>query len=152
MHYVSERILLTLWVGGMWTIGFIVAPVLFSTLDDRSLAGSIAGRLFGLMSYVGLVCGVLILLAMVFKRLNAAKKDWRIWIVLLMLLLIIVGQFVLTPQMAALREAGLQTAEKARFDLYHSISTILFSINALAGLVLVVFQGTRQTETMTKPE
>jgi len=27
---VSERILLTLWVGGMWTTGYMVAPILFT--------------------------------------------------------------------------------------------------------------------------
>ena len=28
---------LTLWVGGLWTIGYVVAPTLFSTLADRQL-------------------------------------------------------------------------------------------------------------------
>ncbi|MCK5382667.1 MAG: DUF4149 domain-containing protein, partial [Gammaproteobacteria bacterium] len=30
-----ERILLTLWVGSLWVVGFVVAPVLFAELDDR---------------------------------------------------------------------------------------------------------------------
>jgi hypothetical protein len=37
----AERILLTLWVGALWVAGFIVAPLLFSELDDRALAGSL---------------------------------------------------------------------------------------------------------------
>ena len=50
-----EHVVLTLWVGGMWTTGYLVTPVLFSTLQDRMLAGNIAGRLFGVLSVIGLV-------------------------------------------------------------------------------------------------
>ena len=39
----SERFLLTLWVGGLWIIGYLVTPVLFKTLDNRQLAGELAG-------------------------------------------------------------------------------------------------------------
>ena len=46
-----ERILLTLWVGSLWVVGFVVAPVLFAELDDRALAGSTAGsRSIGIAS------------------------------------------------------------------------------------------------------
>ena len=56
----SERILLTLWVGGMWTIGYLVAPVLFGTLNDRQLAGDLAGFLFKIIGIIGLVSGVIL--------------------------------------------------------------------------------------------
>ncbi len=36
---------LTLWIGGLWVIGYLVAPTLFYTLSDRALAGSLAGKL-----------------------------------------------------------------------------------------------------------
>ncbi|MCH2219440.1 MAG: DUF4149 domain-containing protein [Dechloromonas sp.] len=36
-------ITIALWVGGLWAIGYIVAPVLFSSLGDRQLAGMVAG-------------------------------------------------------------------------------------------------------------
>ena len=31
---------LTLWIGALWTVGYVVAPTLFSTLSDRALAGT----------------------------------------------------------------------------------------------------------------
>ena len=34
----AQRILLTAWVGGLWAIGYIAAPTLFATLDDRAMA------------------------------------------------------------------------------------------------------------------
>ena len=37
-------IAITLWIGGLWTIGYIVAPTLFYTLSDRVLAGALAGN------------------------------------------------------------------------------------------------------------
>ena len=49
-----ERILLTLWVGSLWVVGFVVAPLLFAELHDRALAGSTAGTLFTVTSYIGL--------------------------------------------------------------------------------------------------
>ena len=46
MRKVSEAlwfVAITLWVGGLWAIGYIAAPVLFSSLGDRQLAGVVAG-------------------------------------------------------------------------------------------------------------
>ncbi|HEY9151095.1 MAG TPA: DUF4149 domain-containing protein, partial [Gammaproteobacteria bacterium] len=56
---VGERILLTLWVGGLWAIGFIAAPILFAVLEDRTLAGTLAGEMFRALAWLGLVCGSL---------------------------------------------------------------------------------------------
>ena len=46
-------IALTLWIGGLWAVGYLVAPTLFYTLADRALAGMVAGKLFTLIAYVG---------------------------------------------------------------------------------------------------
>jgi hypothetical protein len=49
------RILIaTFWVGMLWTVGFVVAPTLFSTLSDRALAGTIAGGLFHMVAWLSL--------------------------------------------------------------------------------------------------
>ena len=108
-----ERILLTLWVGSLWVTGFVVAPVLFAELADRTLAGSTAGTLFTLTSYIGLVCGGVLLLLNValHKRMN-----WRALTITAMLLLIVIGQFVITPMVAELRLQGL--TESARLAGY----------------------------------
>ena len=45
MFQISEKILLTIWVGAMWSVGYIVAPVLFQMLD-KPVAGNVAGQLF----------------------------------------------------------------------------------------------------------
>lgn len=133
----SERALLTLWVGGMWAIGYIVAPILFNVLDDRQLAGMIAGHTFTAMSYVGLVCGSLLLIGGSYSR---GWKQWRHSVLLLMLVVVCVGQFVLQPMMAELKASGLVegSAAAATFGKLHGVASILFLINSLSGLALVI--------------
>ena len=134
-----ERILLTLWVGSLWVTGFVVAPVLFAELADRTLAGSTAGTLFTLTSYIGLVCGGVLLLLNValHKRMN-----WRALTITAMLLLIVIGQFVITPMVAELRLQGL--TESARFGRLHGVASVLFLLTSVLGLLLVAAGQYRQ--------
>lgn len=139
MREVADRILLTVWVGGMWTVGYIVAPTLFAMLDNRMLAGSIAGHLFTVMSYVGLVCGGLLLLNLALEYGVKLFKQWRGLVLVGMLLIICIGQFILQPQMASLRAAGLSGANVHAFARMHGISQVLFLLASLGGLALVMF-------------
>lgn len=139
-----ERILLTIWVGGMWTVGFLVAPTLFAMLDSRPTAGNIAGQLFSTINYVGLICGLL-LLALSFKfRGRQSIRQWRTWIVASMLVLIAIGQFVVTPLMQEIKQARLAAKLMSpdmheQFQLLHGISTTLFVMVSILGLVLAWF-------------
>lgn len=141
MSGISERIFLTLWIGGMWTIGYIVAPTLFSTLDDRMLAGKLAGQLFTIMSYIGILACLVLLIS---QRIQAAQnrmKNWRGWVLVIMLLIILVGQFVLQPVMSELKQGGIVegSLEARKFAQTHGFASVLFLVNSLLGLVLVVF-------------
>jgi hypothetical protein len=51
------RLLSALWLGSLVGIGGIAAPVLFAQLSDRVLAGNLAGALFTVEAWVGIVCG-----------------------------------------------------------------------------------------------
>ena len=128
----AERILLTLWVGALWVTGFMVAPLLFAELDDRALAGSVAGSLFTVTSYLGLLCGVLLL---VINGLTFRATNWRAVVIIIMLVLVVIGQFVITPMVADLRVQGL--TDSARFGQLHGIASVLFLITSVLGLVLV---------------
>ena len=128
----TERILLTLWVGALWVAGFIVAPLLFSELDDRALAGSLAGSLFTVTSYLGLCCGGLLL---IMNGLNYRSINWRAVIIVSMLLLVAIGQFVITPMVVELRAQGL--TDSARFGQMHGMASVLFIITSVLGLILV---------------
>lgn len=139
LFIVSDRILLTLWVGSMWTAGYIIAPLLFNTLE-REMAGNIAGKVFTVTSYVGLACGVLLLLAALYQAGSQRLRQWRIWVIVIMLALIAVGQFGLQPQMAALKLQGIAegSAAATQFGRLHGIASSLFLVTSLLGLALVI--------------
>jgi hypothetical protein len=129
---VLQRLLLSVWVGSLCASGLMAAPILFRVLEDRALAGTVAGELFTVTAWLGLACGVVLL---VVDRLQARKTGWRTWCLLLMLVLIAVGQFVLTPLIGELRAAGM--ANSARFGLLHGMASVLYLLTLLFGLVLV---------------
>ena len=138
-----ERLFLTLWVGGMLVVGYVVTPVLFSSLGDRMLAGTVAGRLFGFVSLIGLICGVLLLLVGWLRDGQAVVRDWRFWAVCAMLLITLIGEFGLAPRMQEIKQAAgaslVPGSELYRqFSRLHGLSSVLFLVNSLLGLGLVL--------------
>lgn len=134
---VGERILLTLWVGGLWAIGYIAAPTLFSLLDDKAMAGNLAGQMFHIISYVGLVCGTLLMVS-VFQR---SRLQWQVWLLFLMLILVASGEFILQPMMAELKSQGLLEGSpiKKQFGILHGVASTIYLVVSLCGLSLVMF-------------
>jgi hypothetical protein len=130
-----ERTLLTFWVGGLWTVGFVVAPLLFAELDDRALAGTLAGAIFSVMSYAGLACGACLLAINGLLRGERCFIAWQTFVIVAMLVLILLGEFVLAPWIAELRAAGL--TESARFAQAHGLASGVYLVNCVLGLVLV---------------
>ncbi len=133
---IGERLLTVLWIGSLWTIGYLVAPTLFAVLDDRSLAGMLAGRLFTIGNYLGLVCGSLLLLGVSLNPTGGSRWGWRAGLLAAMLGIIMVSQFVLQPMLADLKTQGVATAEA--FARLHGVSASLYLANSLLGLVWVV--------------
>ncbi len=138
-----EPAVFTLWIGSMWTIGFIVAPVLFLSLPDPMTAGAIAGRLFRIGGYIGLICSVLLLAAAFLRESGAALRSWRVQVLFAMLVITAVGQFGLLPQIEHLKDlAGGRliagSALERQFGRLHAVSSTLFVVNSVLGLVLAV--------------
>ncbi len=136
MFQISEKILLTIWVGGMWVIGYIVAPVLFQMLD-KPTAGLIAGKLFSIIGYVGIFSAVFLLINILVKQ-GIHKSHWQLWLLVLMLFIIFFGQFGIQGKMVELKAAGLSAENLVMFGRLHGVASVLFLFNSLAGLALVV--------------
>ena len=141
-----DFIALTLWVGGLWTIGYVVAPTIFSALADRQLAGMLAGKLFALIGWVGLVCAAYLLLSMLFRLGGRALRRWGFWLLLVMLALTAASQFGLQPWLAQLKAEALprevmESVLRDRFATWHGISSILYLVQSLLGVLLVVGSG-----------
>ena len=137
-----EITLQTLWIGGMWVIGYVVAPILFASLDDRRLAGELAGSMFTAINYVGLVCGG-VLLALALSKATAWFKDLRVIAIVLMLLLIAVSAFVIQPMMHELKAVGLVPGsdEATQFGRLHGVSSVLYLVNSVLGLFLILYKS-----------
>ncbi|BAZ94087.1 MULTISPECIES: DUF4149 domain-containing protein [Thiohalobacter] len=136
---IAERIILTLWVGGLWMIGYLAVPLLFHQLDDTRLAGQLAGEMFRALNWFGLAAGALLLIS---NRMQARPGlDWRALTLVLMLALILVNAFAISPLMQELKAGGLVAGSEAaaRFGRLHGLSSFLYLIQSLLGLGLVVF-------------
>ncbi|WP_153146003.1 DUF4149 domain-containing protein [Dechloromonas sp. H13] len=149
MRKLSEALYLavvTLWVGGMWAIGYIVAPVLFASLGDRQLAGLVAGRLFALLGWIGLGSAVYLLAFLVLRNGSQVFGRAVFWLVMVMAALTAASQFGIQPLMAQLKADALprevmESVLRDRFAAWHGISSILYLVQSLLGLWLVVWSS-----------
>jgi len=137
------RLLAMLWVGSQLTIGYVVAPVLFSSLDRMS-AGAIAAQLFRIEGIAGVVLGVLLLaLCNVLSRRGVIDYRRLRWLVAGMLVCVLIGYFALQPFMNALRidamNAGMDVGNSpyaSRFGMLHGVSSVFYLIESLLGIAL----------------
>lgn len=135
-------IVITFWVGGLWMTG-ISASILFDTIKDRQLAGNVAGHLFTTISYIGMVSAFYLLAQLFFEQKFKGFKQSYCWIVCLMLLLIIVGQYVIQPILAQLKAHALpvdvMSSQNAnQFAAWHGIAGFVYLIECLLGIALVL--------------
>lgn len=146
----GERMLLSLWVGALWSIGYLAAPTLFASLEDRALAGMLAGKMFTGVSLIGLGCGTALLTSF-WMQFQKPLAERRVQLLIVMLLLVIIGEFVLQPQMAELKAEGLVegSGAAARFGVLHGIASLLYFINSMVGLVLLVMMGLPRRGSLT---
>jgi hypothetical protein len=139
-------VLLVLWIGGMWAIGYVAAPVLFASLDDKQLAGMLAGKLFGLIAWIGIVAASYLLIYRIARDGGAALKTLFFWAVVLMLALTVAGHFGIQPIMQSLKDqamphAVMQSVFADRFARWHGVSSVLYLIQSALGLLLVWRSG-----------
>jgi hypothetical protein len=139
----GESLLQTLWVGALWTTGYLVAPALFAHLPDRALAGEMAGRLFSLVTWVSLVCAIALLLAEIRSMRPAAIRRLRLTVVGFMAACLAGSEWLVRPLMRAARLADGTPGPD--FGLMHGISAALWLLASLAGLLLVVSGTLRVT-------
>ena len=141
INLVSERLLLTLWVGTLCAIGYLAVPMAFSVFD-ANVAGAYAGKLFAVVNMLGLACGGVLLLA---KMLLLGKQViylWRFWVIVLMVFMTVIMAGYLQPHIALIKQqlTGPALHHSPSFKQYHAWSEILYLVITLAGLALVVSQ------------
>ena len=149
MHYIRTQRIFSLisglWVGSFIAIGFLVVPILFSSLGDRQVAGMVAANLFKVTAYLGVsVSTILMVISNYLVRQNLNRYRLIRWILLGMLACTLGAAFILIPWMNSLRDQALylslsvrESTNAALFNRLHGASSILFMIQAALGLALV---------------
>ena len=144
------HIIITLWVGALWSVG-VTAYVLFSSLQstpDSQLAGMLAGKLFILVSYLGLFSSFYLLVQRLLRYGTPALKQGYFWAVFCMLLLVAIGHFGIQPLLAQLKAKALLSGAvngdvmlsvfASRFKNWHGVASVAYVLECLLGFVVVL--------------
>jgi hypothetical protein len=148
MHAGAQRLFIVvagLWVGSILTVGYLVAPVIFSTLTDRQVAGMVAGSIFKAEAYLStIVCIALMVLANLLVTRGLTQYKIIRLILLGMLLCSLSASFVFIPWMNTLRDQALLNGMPVMlspsadvFGRLHGASSIVFMLQSALGLYLV---------------
>ena len=133
------------WVGSLFAVGYLVVPTIFTALQDRQVAGMIAGSIFQVEAYLSVaVClGLLLFANLLVKRKVEHYRNIR-WIILVLLLCSLLTCFGLIPYMDALRQEAMllgvpvmASQSAILFGRLHGISSGLFLMQSLLGLWMV---------------
>lgn len=107
-------------------VGYVVAPVLFSSLDQMT-AGKLVGQLLSGLNITLLV----ILLALLIITIGRIERFVHNWLHLISVIIVAVTEFWISPVMQAIKSAypsGLTklAPEWATFAMWHGIYQLLF--------------------------
>lgn len=141
-----KLLLATIWAGSLWTVGYLVAPILFGTLEDKVLAGTIAGNLFQAEAWLSLVCGLVLVLLCKSTVDKIFVKERKVVLLLIagMLACTVAGYFILHPYMVDLRVVMREavgpalTAAKTKFGLMHGFSSVMYLLESLLAVALIL--------------
>ena len=111
-----ELFVAALWWGSLTTLGFGVVPLLFARLGSPAQAGQMAAQLFSAQTWVSVVCGLLLLMAL--RRRNQAQGLG--WILAGMLLALLV-ELAVAPRIVA----------RENLALWHSLGTAMYALQWL---------------------
>lgn len=128
-----------IWLGMQVMAGYVAAPVLFKSLPKLQ-AGAIAGELFSVVSYTGLVVWALVYF--IGQRAASVRNLPSIngKLIAVLWLGLAANQFLVTPVIEAHKAQTtnwLLSLTGGSFGMWHGISSLIYMICAILALVLV---------------
>ncbi|HEY6350768.1 MAG TPA: DUF4149 domain-containing protein [Candidatus Angelobacter sp.] len=144
---------LVVWLGGIIFFAFVVAPTAFTVLPTTTLAGDVVRRSLTALHWMGIVAAAVFLIcSLAFNRAKSARlKAFALVnvLVVIMLVLTLISQFGITPEIRALR-AELHAADSLQgsdagneFNRMHQWSTRLEGGVLFLGVAVVVLTARR---------
>jgi uncharacterized membrane protein len=154
---VLRLLAMVVWVGGLCFFAFVVAPVAFSVLPSTHEAGTVVGATLRVLNEIGLVCGLVFIMAMPWKGFPTRSAR-----LLLAEMLCVVGmmaatmavQWAIVPRMERDRIAAggdvdaapPGNAARLDFERLHPLSEKVEGGALLLGLGVVVLMGFEQAD------
>ena len=142
----AEFLSLSIWLGSVVFLSFIVAPGAFSLLGSRDQAGALVALVLGRMHFLGISAGLIFLAARLLRAKTFASLIAPAALaVVLMLLLTFVSQMGVSARMARLK-AGMGSVERTpienplrvEFDKLHRVSVWLETFVLLSGIAALI--------------
>ena len=135
-------LLTSLWLGMQVMAGYIAAPILFERLGKQE-AGNIAGMLFSINNYFGLLAWTVAWLVVRSNRNRSFSDNCKAApkFIILLLLLTASNQFLISPVIAAHKTGTanwLLSLLGGSFGMWHGISSIMYLVCSFLGLGLLL--------------
>ncbi|WP_200256886.1 DUF4149 domain-containing protein [Halorhodospira neutriphila] len=130
-----ERVLLTVWVGSLWGVGYLAAPVLFAQLDDPAAAAGLSEALKGAVAWVSIGCAAVLIPAQLRHRVRPLAAHWRLWLLVALVLLVGIGELGVRPPMA---EVVAQAGQGGNGVAALRTAESLYLVASAIGLALVL--------------
>ena len=94
---------------------------------------------------LGMALAAYLLIFVALRKEGAAFKSSVFWLVLVMLLLTVAGYFGVQPILAQLKADSfprevMESALRDRFAAWHGVSSVVYLVQSLLGLILVAVQ------------
>ncbi len=145
---------LVVWSGGLIALGMVAAPATFDTMaarqlaDGRLIAGAIFGEMLRRFHHVAYVCGVVLVLSLVARRVLGPRPRHagiRVALASIMLAAMMYSGMVVATRVHALQqEIGAAPSSlpetdprRAEFGRLHATSTALLLMPVLGSLALI---------------
>ncbi len=132
---------MSLWVGSLWTVGYLVVPMLFAVLDDRRLAGEIAGHFFYAETWLSLICAALILLPEFIGGIRRAFLQPDNILLIACVVFLAGAEWGVRPLMDAARTADGSAGPD--FAMWHGVAAGMYLLASLCGLLALIFSPRR---------
>jgi hypothetical protein len=154
----SYIVALVIWVGGTVVTGAVVAPTVFGVLqgwnpsEGRVLAGQVFGTVLQRLQLIAYVAGAVMIFALSLQRLLGPRPiafGIRVALVAAMLGLTLYSGIVISPRIEALQQSvngpmnqlPVDDPRRVEFDGLHGLSTTLFTLAGIGGLILLLWEA-----------
>lgn len=130
-----KRLVLTVWLGMIFSVGYLVAPVLFETLSDPALAGLLAGKMFAAVAWVSLAAGPAMAVLTILTSARSRRRSTKLACIASMMACMWAIHWILRPMMEAARLPD--GSPGADFMFMHGMSALVYVLASVLGLVLL---------------